>query len=549
MQLKKECSCDVLVLGSGIAGISAALEAAETGKKVVLCCKGNLFSGSSFYPGTWGLGLIGPEKEEDQADLEQSICQVGCGMADPKLVSTFVQNIHPSIERVREMGVQLRRAREGQQKEFIPCFDHKHRDWNGIEFDSARKVFAGELKRLQVTVLPGYEALRLVKAEDAVCGAILYGGGSLHYIAGKAVVLASGGYGSLFRYHLCTEDVLGTGQYLALDAGCSLVNMEFMQMMPGYLSPAPKTIFNEKTFRFTRMYRPNGTELLSAQEQELLVMRSTHGPFTSRLDSKAIDIALFKQFQRDSQGVRVVYRREMTENPPEFIQVYFDWLKKVKKVAITDAVWIGIFAHAANGGVWIHPDASTEVPGLFAAGEVTGGMHGADRIGGLSTANGLVFGRIAGRSAAEYKGNWAPDKVSLDEIKIQKQISIKDRSSIFDGKEILNALQDMMFRNAMVLRHETGLNETRNCIRVWKEQLWQSAVSSVDAGTVAQWYRLLAMCTTAESILGAAALRTESRGSHYRTDFPQQDDHFQKRIRIRMESQEVHCDYEKEEKA
>lgn len=537
MQLKKECYCDVLVIGSGIAGISAALEAAETGKKVVLCCKGNLFSGSSFYPGTWGLGLIGPEKEEDQADLEQSICQIGCGMADPKLVSTFVQNIHPSIEWMREMGVRLRRARQGQQKEFIPCFDHKHRDWNGIEFDSAREIFAGELKRLQVIVLPGYEALQLVKAEDAVCGAIFYGDGSLHYIAGKAVVLASGGYGSLFRYHLCTYDVLGIGQYLALDAGCSLVNMEFMQMMPGYLTPAPKTIFNEKTFRFTQMYRPDGTELLSSQEQDLLAMRSTHGPFTSRLDSKAIDIALFDQFQRDSRGVRVVYQREMIENPPEFIRVYFDWLKKIKKIAITDAVWIGIFAHAANGGVWIHPDASTEVSGLFAAGEVTGGMHGADRIGGLSTANGLVFGRIAGKSAAEYEGKRAPDSVSLDGI------------SGFGGKEILEALQDRMFRNAMVLRHETGLNETRNRIRIWKQKLWQSAVSSVDARNVAQWYRLFAMCTTAESILGAAALRAESRGSHYRTDFPQQDERFQKRIRVRMDSQEVHCDYEKEEKA
>lgn len=83
-------------------------------------------------------------------------------------------------------------------------------------------------------------------------------GAELHYLGCKALVLATGGYGSLFRHHLCTSDVEGLGQALALEAGCRLVNMEFMQIMPGYLSPAYQTIFNEKTFRFTDLRRPDG---------------------------------------------------------------------------------------------------------------------------------------------------------------------------------------------------------------------------------------------------------------------------------------------------
>ena len=81
MRLTRTHSCDVLVLGSGIAGITAALTAAEAGRSVILACKGKLFSGSSFYPGTWGLGLVGPADESDEADLAATIEAVGCGMA------------------------------------------------------------------------------------------------------------------------------------------------------------------------------------------------------------------------------------------------------------------------------------------------------------------------------------------------------------------------------------------------------------------------------------------------------------------------------------
>lgn len=158
MELNLASTCDVLVLGSGIAGISAALTAAESGASVILVCKGRLFSGSSFYPGTWGLGLVGPADEADEADLISTIEDVGCGMADDALVRALVKGIHPAIEKVRSMGVRLRKAGKGGQQEYIPCFDHKHRDWNGIEFDSAREIYSQRLEELGVTILPAGDA-------------------------------------------------------------------------------------------------------------------------------------------------------------------------------------------------------------------------------------------------------------------------------------------------------------------------------------------------------------------------------------------------------
>ena len=535
MRLTRTHSCDVLVLGSGIAGITAALTAAEAGRSVILACKGKLFSGSSFYPGTWGLGLVGPADESDEADLAATIEAVGCGMADPAMVRAFVAGIHPAIEQVRSMGVKLRRADNGGQKEYIPCFDHKHRDWNGIEFDSAREIFSRRLKELSVTVLPGCEALELVQTDRRVCGAVVAQGGSLCYLGCKALVLATGGYGGLFKYHLCTADVEGVGQSLALDAGCRLVNMEFMQMMPGYISPAYQTIFNEKTFRFTRLRCPDGRPLLNGAAKELLTQRSTHGPFTSRLPSKAVDLALFRAFLKDERGVEATYTEEMRSDPPEFVKTYFDWLQEARGLTMEDPIHIGIFAHAANGGIKTDPNAFTGVPGLFAAGEVTGGMHGADRIGGLSTANGLVFGGKAGRSAAEA---CAETPEPPDEY-------LFHAASSGNVPEVLSTLQEAMFRNAMVIRGEEGLSAALGTVERLSADL--SLCPSADVRAIAQTRRLTGRLHTAEAILKAALLRRESRGAHYRADYPEADPAQSSPIIVSQDSGAIRARFTKED--
>ena len=517
--------CDVLVVGSGIAGLMAALEAAGAGCAVTLLTSTKLFSGSSFYPGTWGLGLIGPEDEADRADLAHTIQEVGCHMADPAMVEAFVAGIRPAIEQVRTMGVKLRRAVQKDQREYIPCFDHKNRDWNGLEFDSVREVFSRRIDELGIQVVEGCQVLELAGRDGRVSGCVALHRGQLRYFGCRALVLATGGYGSLFRYHLCTEDVAGVGQALALGAGCTLVNMEFMQMMPGYISPAPKTIFNEKTFRFVHMRKNDGGGLLppGAETDRVLDLRSGHGPFTSRLDSKAVDFALFRAFLEDERGVEVTYSDALRRDPPEFITTYFDWLRQAKGLTVDDPIHIGVFAHAANGGIRIDPDAFTGVPGLFACCEVTGGMHGADRIGGLSTANGLVFGGKAGRSAAAscVGAPQPPERWGLE----GRQCT--------DPEGTFRALQQLMFEKAMVLRSESGLRGALDRIGELEQRLDRRP--SQDPGAIAAERVMTARLTTARCVLSAALLRRESRGSHYREDFPQQDPAQERQILVRRE--------------
>ena len=248
----------------------------------------------------------------------------------------------------------------------------------------------------------------------------------VHY---DALVLCTGGASSLFTRHLTKDDCCATVQGLAQLAGCRLTNMAFMQFMPGIVSPVQGVVFNEKTFRFMAL-EPRVQEALGgAQEaQRLLDLRSTYGPFTCRLESCAIDFAIAQAKKHaaheeatesttnttslestdstastaSAQGLALLPQFENVEAVPEFVQTYLNWLKDKVGVNESTPLCIGLYAHANNGGIAIDQHGYTGVPGIYAAGECTGGMHGADRLGGLSSANGLVFGMRAGESAAWF---------------------------------------------------------------------------------------------------------------------------------------------------
>lgn len=526
VRLKKDKECDVFVMGAGIAGIMAAIEASNNGQKVIISSSSNIFSGSSFYPGTWGLGLIGPEDRNDEEDLAKTIKEVGCNVVDEELVETFVKNINPSIDLLKEMGVKLKEANNSGEKEFIPCFDHKNRNWNGILFESAKKVLDHKLKSNEVLEYPFSEVIEIVKEDNKIIGVILINSlNKLEFIKCKALVIASGGIGGLFKYRLNTTDITGMGQALALKVGCNLINIEFMQMMPGYIKPCPKTIFNEKTFKYIEARNEDGEDVFKGIEnlREKLEKRSTYGPFTSRLDSKDIDYAIFKEFMKNKNGVTVRYKDSLKNNMPEFIEVYFKWLKENKYLTPDDEINIGIFFHAANGGISINKKAETKVDGLFAAGECTGGMHGADRIGGLSTANGLVFGKIAGKSASRYassKGLSEKEEVEFEVYEIE------------GAEELILEVQEIMFKNAMIEKSEVGVkNSLLKLEEISKGFVYKKEVNMEN---LRNSYRLENNILLCKAILKAIDLRKESRGSHYRYDYPKANKNMDKMIMVEL---------------
>ena len=279
-----------------------------------------------------------------------------------------------------------------------------------------------------------------------------------------------------------------------------------MQMMPGFIEPKRNLVFNEKTWRYVKF--DQSVDIADDKLGDLLEQRSGYGPFTSRLDSRAIDLAID---QAGTEGLALHYNFPR-KDVPEFVQTFATWLQDEHGIAPTDEMRVAMYAHAANGGIKIDKTAHTGVEGLYACGEATGGMHGADRIGGLSSANGIVFGRIAGASAARAAQN-AP------ETPLKTDIALPQRGiTATDAERLTRTLKHTMSTHCMINRTEAGLSIASQELEDLKSE--SSALSTADAqdSEIAALARLQSQIRLATEMIKAMRKRAESLGSHYRAD-------------------------------
>lgn len=532
---------DVLVIGGGIAGTVAAIEAALNGARVSIACAGHMFGGSSFYPGTWGLGLIGPIDEADSEDLVATIERVGCGAADHDLVETLVHGIVPGMEWLEdELGMKLVRptsSENAQQREFIPCFDHKNRLWRGITRCSFVTSARRKLDELAIEIHERLELMQLVQTDPDGCieGALLYDRGKrrFSFIQARSIILATGGTGGLFERSLTSRDVLSSTHGIALNIGCTLINIEFMQMMPGLVSPKQGLVFNEKTFRYVCARDEN--EMLPTDSnslRELFATRSCHGPFTSRLGDELVDLAI------DAAGpAGLAIRYDFPKHDiPEFVQTFSSWLEEEHGISPHDEMRIAMYAHASNGGIQIDVNAWTGLDGLYACGEATGGMHGADRLGGLSSANGLVFGRIAGKSAATHAretfcktcGHTEVDftRIEREEERFARDLLFRQQNitpiTAEPAETMTSELRRAMSTHCMVQRTQTGLETALKTLDGLQERINRRKIEGDNSlfpdEMLANGVRLTSQITLARQMALAMLERTESLGSHYRAD-------------------------------
>ena len=538
---------DVLVVGAGLAGAACAIEAARAGARTMIVGAGDGLSGSSFYPGTWGLGLIGPEDAADARDLARTICHVGGGVADPELVQALVEGIAPAMAWIESLGVRLKcptGAATAREAAYIPCFDHKNRIWRGLEREPVGTALSRELARLGVRFERRLELVDLLRGSDGtpwdlsgdmlrssagrdirpVTGGVLFdhASGRLRAIPCRALVIATGGAAGVYPLRLTAGDVLSSATGIAVSHGCRTVNLEFIQLMPGLVSPKRGIVFNEKSFRFA--------VTIPALPRDLLEMRAAYGPFTSRLPSRAVDLAIAAA---GSEGLALSYRFPQ-EGVPELVRDFCRWLELEHGIGPDRELWIAHYAHASNGGIAIDANGATSLPGLFACGEATGGMHGADRVGGLSSANCLVFGRRAGSAAARYAQGSFQSPCAAEDDRILERARIRldrhmgeptDRVTIL---EATRRLRNAMGAHAMVLRSAEGLEAALRDVSDLIERSvhpashsahdsWSDPSPAADAAR-ARSARLLGQLALAHTMLEAMLARTESLGSHYRVD-------------------------------
>ena len=487
MHIESELSFDVIVVGGGIAGCCAAIEAARAGASVCLASASGAFSGSSFYPGTWGLGLVGPRDAADIDDMIEAILRVGRGVSDAALVESFVRGIPEAIAALEAMGVSLKRPVNPDEPQYIPCFDHSLRMWRGLERDSMKRGFEQALCEGGVARFDGCELLDIAMDDGRVRGALFFDHSAKRFraVSCGAIVLAGGGVAGLYKRSLSASGNSATVQALAARCGARLVNLEFMQIMPGLVSPCRNIVFNEKAFRFARAWDALGEPIA----RDVFETRSEHGPFSCERAGAPLDFAMEAC---GDEGMEITC--DVGDESPEFVCTFSEWLERECGVSASAPARIAPYAHASNGGIAIDEHGSCGVPGLFAAGECTGGMHGADRIGGLASANALVFGRRAGAAAAKFASrnescdarSAAGSSFSLGGESVS--FEIEERACSSSGV-ILRELRETMSAHCMISRDAEGLKAAASAISALQARVEESAfapeLASAAVATVA----------------------------------------------------------------
>ena len=318
--------------------------------------------------------------------------------------------------------------------------------------------------------------------------------------------------------------------------------MEFMQIMLGFVKPGFKTVHNEKTFFASQFHTKEGRNLLKERlpegltEENVLQARSLHGPFSSETISRYLDLSVHEEITKNNlSGVPMTYDLEKLKEPAEFVKTYFHWLKEEKHIGMEEEILIAPFMHASNGGLYITEEAKTPVPGLFAAGECTGGMHGADRIGGLSTANGIVFGKIAGEKAALYCS-------TIEETETKESDLLFRLQTTEEPAEKLKEMRKIMYQHAFLKLEEESIWYAKNA---WEEIHFEemnigqeketTGIKEPEIKHIRDSYRLLNGKAAASALLTVQLMRKESRGSFYRSDYPVMNEaHFRMPLMVRL---------------
>ncbi len=524
---------DILILGAGGAGLFAALHAKQAAPEleITVAVKGLLgkCGCTRMVQGGYNVALA-PEDSIERHFMDT--IEGGKWLNHQELAWTLVTR---AVERVHELeneiGCFFDRNPDGtlHQKAFAgQSFDrtvHKG-SLTGIEIIGRlmEQVMARGIARLEE-----HRALALIPAKDGerLAGVLLLEmrTGGFRLVRAKAVLLATGGGPTMYLYHTPSGDKSADGMAMALRAGLPLRDMEMVQFHPtGLLAGGMETRLTGTIIE--EGLRGAGGYLLDGAGERFM---DRYDAAAERATRDIVSRAMFGEMRAGRTGANgglfvtmrhldaAMVRRDFKGMVERCRDVGFDLVSGLVEVVPT--------AHYMMGGVVFQPDCTTGLPGLFAAGEDTGGVHGANRLGGNGVANSTVFGGIAGDAMAAWVGREGrlaePDQAAIDAALAHALRPLEQ--AVGDLNDIRERLYRLMWDDVGIIRSGEGLKDAQAALHELEVELQTTGIATPDRRfnlTWQDWLNLESQLLVSRAICAAAIARDDSRGAHFNTDFP-----------------------------
>ncbi|MFJ4027205.1 L-aspartate oxidase [Paenarthrobacter sp. NPDC089989] len=530
---EKQISTTVLVIGTGGSGLRASIELAEMGVDVLAVGKRQRTDAhTSLAAGGINAALGTMDEDDSWQQHAADTIKESYYLANPHTVEIVARGAAQGIEDLERYGMAFAREGDGRiSQRFFGAHTFRRTafagDYTGLEI---QRSLVARAQQLEIPILDEVYITRLLVKDNQVFGA--YGfdlnSGTRYLIHADAVVLAAGGHNRIWRRTSSRRDEnTGDSFRLAVDAGARLRDAELVQFHPsGIIEPENAA----------------GTLISEAARGEGGILRNNLGErFMERYDPERMELstrdrvalAAYTEIKEGRGTPNGGVWLDVSHLPRETImdrlpRVYQTMLEVQMLDITTTPIEIAPTAHYSMGGVWVRPeDHSTDVAGLYAIGEASSGLHGANRLGGNSLIELLVFGRIVAQAAAGYSASLTSQPRSAEAL-AQARAEIDDLLAA-DGTENVRALQrairNMMTEHAGVVRDEDGLMTGLAKLNAIEERMQNIGVHPDLAGyqDLAHAFDLKASALAARATLESAVERRETRGCHNRSDYPGMD--------------------------
>jgi L-aspartate oxidase len=507
---------DCLVVGAGIAGLRAAIEAAQH-CRVIVVCKGSL-QDSNTWNAQGGIASVLEASDSVESHIADTL-NTGCGLSDAEVVELVVRQGPALIEQLLSWGAGFDMV-DGHIATTLEGGHSRSRVIHAHGDETGRIIAEVLIKQVRqnpsIRIMENFFVADLLTNDDKECvGVVGQDSRGTQIVWAANTVLATGGAGRLYRETTNPEVATGDGIAMAYRAGAVLQDLELMQFHPTtlYIAGASRALITEAL-------RGEGALLVDKNGRRFMTEYDESAELAPRdIVSRAI---LAQMLKTKSTHVYLDVRHFEKEHFGKRFPLISELCGSFDIDVSRDLIPVRPSAHYMVGGVKVDTSARTSVANLYACGEVAAtALHGANRLGSNSLLEGLAFGKTAGEVASRQK------RAAVSDIRhplIRHQIPPSDRTRL-DTADVRNSLRALMWRNVGITRKAQLLKEAQEIIRFWQRYVMDKVFDSPEG------WECQNMLTVSLLMAEAAQMRRESRGVHFRSDFPSvDDDHFKNHI-------------------